>query len=169
VRLDRSGWGPGGRRFKSCLPDHDLPAKRRKHVFGAVIRGAFRGANFAPHLHPAASQFGSPSRCGNLRPQGFEPGGRRSATIPSAPYAERAPGRFAGRVGCRRNSSVGRRSIPGGRPSFGTSVSLTEPRRPLLVEGERLTPELGDDRLRAKGRSAPRVRAMTAGAPELHG
>ncbi len=21
VRLDRSGWGPGGRRFKSCLPD----------------------------------------------------------------------------------------------------------------------------------------------------
>ena len=22
VRLDRSGWGPGGRRFKSCLPDH---------------------------------------------------------------------------------------------------------------------------------------------------
>src|SRR5215211_7364853 len=22
VRLDRSGWEPGGRRFKSCLPDH---------------------------------------------------------------------------------------------------------------------------------------------------
>jgi len=22
VRLDRSGWGPGGRRFNSCLPDH---------------------------------------------------------------------------------------------------------------------------------------------------
>ncbi len=30
VRLDRSGWGPGGRRFKSCLPDHDLPAKHEK-------------------------------------------------------------------------------------------------------------------------------------------
>ena len=23
VRLDRSGWGPGGRRFKSCLPDSE--------------------------------------------------------------------------------------------------------------------------------------------------
>ena len=60
MRLDCSGWGPGGRRFKSCLPDHELPAKRKEHLVGALQRGAFQGANFAPHLHPAASQFGSP-------------------------------------------------------------------------------------------------------------
>ena len=32
VRLDRSGWGPGGRRFESCLPD------RRKALLKAIIR-----------------------------------------------------------------------------------------------------------------------------------
>jgi hypothetical protein len=83
VRLDRSGWGPGGRRFKSCLPDRDLPAKREEPLVGALPRGAFQGANFAPHLHPAASQFGPPSRFGNLRPQGLEPRGRRLAMCPS--------------------------------------------------------------------------------------
>ena len=77
LRLDHSGWGPGGRRFKSCLPDNDHPAKGEEHLVGALPRGAFQGANFAPHLHPAGeSQFGSPSRVGNLRPQGLEPGGR---------------------------------------------------------------------------------------------
>jgi hypothetical protein len=25
TKLDRSGWGPGGRRFKSCLPDSRKP------------------------------------------------------------------------------------------------------------------------------------------------
>jgi hypothetical protein len=39
----------------------------------------------------------------------------------------------------------------------------------LLVRGERLTPELGDARLRARRRSAPGVRELTSGAPELHG
>ena len=38
-----------------------------------------------------------------------------------------------------------------------------------LVRGERLTPELGDLACVHERRSAPRVRATTAGAPELHG
>ena len=39
VRLDRSGWGPGGRRFKSCLPD------RGKDLLTAIF------GHWVPHRH----------------------------------------------------------------------------------------------------------------------
>jgi hypothetical protein len=42
-------------------------------------------------------------------------------------------------------------------------------RRPTLVRGERLRPELGDARLRARTEERAAVREMTAGPPELHG
>jgi hypothetical protein len=38
-----------------------------------------------------------------------------------------------------------------------------------VVGGERLTPELGDARLRARKEERAGVRDMTVGAPELHG
>ena len=34
IRLDRSGWGPGGRRFKSCLPD--TPKSLHSGGFGGI-------------------------------------------------------------------------------------------------------------------------------------
>ena len=105
VRLDRSGWGPGGRRFKSCLPDHDLPAKRDKRSSGSSSRGAFWGAKIAPQLHPAASRFGSPSRVGNLRPQGLEPGGRWPSTLASSIQA-RGRDRRRRRVRCSSSMTV---------------------------------------------------------------
>ena len=43
------------------------------------------------------------------------------------------------------------------------------PARLVVVPSRRATPELGDARLRARRRSAPRVRELTVGAPELHG
>src|SRR5690242_8295647 len=42
--LDRSGWGPGGRRFSSGLPDQILPAKRGDRLAGAWEAGS----NFGP-------------------------------------------------------------------------------------------------------------------------
>jgi hypothetical protein len=80
VRLDRSGWGPGGRRFKSCLPDHDLPANRIRRFGGSLSRGAFRGPILHPICTPPRVNFGSASPFRDLRPQGSEPGGRRLAT-----------------------------------------------------------------------------------------
>ncbi len=71
IRLDRSGWGPGGRRFKSCLPDSNflqsslncLEVYRAGCVAGCEIgercesgrsRGGAVSANLRPpgHLHP---------------------------------------------------------------------------------------------------------------------
>ena len=91
------GWGPGGRRFKSCLPDHDLPGKRDKRIVGAQRRGAFWGANFAPHLHPSASQLALRrgwSTCDRKVSSRVVAGRRR----PSVSYAARAPGPSAERV-----------------------------------------------------------------------
>jgi hypothetical protein len=76
--LDRSGWGPGGRRFKSCLPDHDCPGNSSKRLMGALSRGAIRGARIAPRLHPVASQFGSPPWFRNPATTRFRAGRSRS-------------------------------------------------------------------------------------------
>ena len=50
--LDPSGWGPGGRRFKSCLPDRsESPANAGLSSFSGVAapaKGNKRGTNSAP-------------------------------------------------------------------------------------------------------------------------
>ena len=52
MRLDRSGWGPGGRRFKSCLPDRrERPAKAGLSASHAARRRGRRGSNGDDPLH----------------------------------------------------------------------------------------------------------------------
>ena len=47
VRLDRSGWGPGGRRFKSCLPDRDeRPANAGLSASLECLRDGELGCNW---------------------------------------------------------------------------------------------------------------------------
>jgi hypothetical protein len=94
MRLDRSGWGPGGRRFNSCLPD------RRK----ALLKAVFCRLMAAGHGVQSGVQFRRDSvrirrriwldgvirrlrRADNGRRHciapGPEPGGRRSRSVPT--------------------------------------------------------------------------------------
>ena len=50
VRLDRSGWGPGGRRFKSCLPDHERPANAGLSPYPERCRASPGGAQTGKSL-----------------------------------------------------------------------------------------------------------------------
>ena len=79
-------------------------------------------------------------------------------------------------VACRSVPVIpSRRAHPHLRGLAGRCVLRTRPRRagsgPVRATSGRVatTPELGDARLRARRRSAPRVRELTVGAPELHG
>jgi hypothetical protein len=61
IRLDRSGWGPGGRRFKSCLPDRESPANCNSRFAGALVWGPIIGPILDPE-QPGIVLFGSPRR-----------------------------------------------------------------------------------------------------------
>jgi hypothetical protein len=105
VRLDRSGWGPGGRRFKSCLPDHETPAKNNSRFAGANVWGPIIGPILDPE-QPAIGWVGSPWRfptcdrtvpsrvvAGWLRPERSLPEARQGSepsASGAAPHREQA-------------------------------------------------------------------------------
>ena len=54
TKLDRSGWGPGGRRFKSCLPDVRSGSDRSRPTPPRAVRIATRAGFPLRSVSPAA-------------------------------------------------------------------------------------------------------------------
>ena len=84
--------GAGRSQVQILSPRSRSPCKAQKALCRGIVTGVQMGCNFAPHFHPAASRFASPSRLGNLRPRGSGPGAthRRSPSSRGGAFGLRA-------------------------------------------------------------------------------
>ena len=98
VRLDRSGWGPGGRRFKSCLPDHRKSLLRATLFRSVATEYGGKTGPISTRLRVAQAQDLALTRDRRLRRAGKglrlrvapgpKPGGRRLRRAAFLGYAQ---------------------------------------------------------------------------------
>ena len=170
VRLDRSGWGPGGRRFKSCLPDGgENPGNLPVSGAGADLRvlGATAGTSGRETRNNSAHSDGLESRRGlrrtSLRVVVPAAAGSSPVAHPSGSPCKRRISRCGARVRGPRGPTRGQFLVsigasPAGLPSWACHGQARQRCGNRLHQARELLRPVGDAEGRRTNRKLGRVR-----------